>query len=235
MSDICRFPSSPGWERSRAAGPARAERERRVVECLKGGLAMAEIARREGITERGMRESIRNLVARRAPEATGEFIAAPMSRLNQALLVSFGAMSEEPPDPSPGVAAVDRVVRIVRALDLYHGLGGAAHGTETRRKLLESLVSGAEMTAPSLADHGCEERAAGTEADPSPDWAEFLVDALPQRVEKRGTGSRNRGRFPGGLSLRHGRPRTVIRGCPSHPRGPGVNNAPRLASACVSS
>jgi hypothetical protein len=144
---------------------------------------MAEIARREGITERGMRKYVRNLIARRAPEATGEFVAVQMSRLNEALLVSFGAMSGE------NLAAVDRVVRIVRELDLYHGLGGGARGTETRRKLLESLVSGAETTTPPLADQGCEERATGTEAHPTPDWAEFLAD-LPQGPEKPGTGSR---------------------------------------------
>ena len=102
MSDICCFPPSLVRERSRAAGPARAERERRVVECLKGGLAMAEIARREGITECGIRKSVRNLIARRAPEATGEFIAVQMNRLNEALVVSFGALSGE------NLAAVDR-------------------------------------------------------------------------------------------------------------------------------
>ncbi len=63
------------------------------MEGLKGGVAMAEIARREGISERGLRKYVRNLIARRAPEATGEFIAVQMSRLNEALLMSFGAMS----------------------------------------------------------------------------------------------------------------------------------------------
>ncbi len=81
----------------------------------------------------------RTLFARRAPEATGEFIATQMSRLNEALLVSFGAMSAE------NLPAVDRVVKIVRELDRYQGFGGGARGTATRRKLLESLNSGAEM------------------------------------------------------------------------------------------
>ncbi len=136
MSELRRLPTSP--RRERAARPATVERERRVVEALKGGLAMAEIGRREGISERGMRKYVRNLVTRRAPEATGAFIAAPMSRLNEALLLSFGAMSGE------NLAAVDRVVRIVRELDRFHEFDGGAGGTETRRKVLESLVSGAE-------------------------------------------------------------------------------------------
>ena len=94
-----------------------------MVEGLKGGVAMAEIARREGISERGMRKYVRTLFARRAPEATGEFIATQMSRLNEALLVSFGAMSAE------NLPAVDRVVKIVRELDRYQGFGGGARGT----------------------------------------------------------------------------------------------------------
>ncbi len=133
-----RAPAARDRVRSVRSRPAKAERERRVVEGLKGGVAMAEIARREGISERGMRKYVKNLFARRAPEATGEFIATQMNRLNEALLVSFGAMSPE------NLPAVDRVVRIVRELDRYQGFGGGARGTATRRKLLESLNSGAE-------------------------------------------------------------------------------------------
>lgn len=124
--------------RSVRSEPEKSERERRVVEGLRGGVAMAEIARREGISERGLRKYVRNLFARRAPEATGEFIATQMNRLNEALLVSFGAMSAE------NLPAVDRVVKIVRELDRYQGFGGGARGTAARRKLLENLNSGAE-------------------------------------------------------------------------------------------
>jgi hypothetical protein len=128
-----RSPAAPDGMRS-----AKSERERRVVEGLKGGLPMAEIARREGIPSRGYRKYFSSLFARRAPEATGEFIATQMSRLNEALIVSFGAMSGE------NLPAADRVVRIVRERDRYQGLSGGARGTEARRKLLESLNSGAE-------------------------------------------------------------------------------------------
>jgi DNA-binding CsgD family transcriptional regulator len=74
--------------RREAARRERAERERRVVGLLNGGLSMAEIAAREGITERGMRKYVRAVIARRGPEAT------------------------EPPDPSPGVIAVQVTPRI---------------------------------------------------------------------------------------------------------------------------
>jgi hypothetical protein len=92
-------PVSPPRGAQRAA---KAERERPVVEGPSGGLAMAEIARREGITERGLRKYVRNLIARRAPEATGEFIAVQMSRLHEALLVSFGASRERTSRRSTG-------------------------------------------------------------------------------------------------------------------------------------
>lgn len=145
-----RAPAARAATRPARSGPARAERERRVVEGLRGGLAMAEIARQEGISERELRKYIRNLFARRAPEATGEFVATQMSRLNEALGVSFAAMSAK-----QSLRAVDRVVKIVRELDRYQGLGGDARGTKTRRELLESLNSGADTeaspTGPALA------------------------------------------------------------------------------------
>ncbi len=170
MSEPDRLPSNPVGDRVPAARDAqrwaRAERERRVVEGLSGGLAMAEIARREGITVRGLRKYVRNLIARRAPEAAGEFIAVQMSRLNEALLMSFGAMS------GANLPAVDRVVRIVRELDRYQALSGGAQGTETRRKLLKSLDSGAGIApvAPPFAEGGFgEEGAEDAAADGTPE------------------------------------------------------------------
>jgi DNA-binding CsgD family transcriptional regulator len=124
--------------RSVRSEPGKSERERRVVEGLKGGVSMVEIARREGITQQGFRKYVLNLYANHAPEANREFIATQMIRLNAALNVSFGAKSAE------NLPAVDRVVKIVRELDRCHGVAGGARGTEARRKLLENLVSGAE-------------------------------------------------------------------------------------------
>ena len=62
-----------------------------------------------------MRKSIRALLARRAPAPPSEFLALQVSRLNEALLVAYGAMSAQ------NLEAVDRVVKIVRELDRYHG------------------------------------------------------------------------------------------------------------------
>ncbi len=148
-----------------------------MVEGLKGGVAMAEIARREGISVRGMRKYVRTLIARRAPEATGEFIATQLNRLNEALLVSFDAMS------SANLPAVDRVVRIVRELDRYHGLGGGAKGTETRRKLLESLVSGAEIESSGVAEDDSSDPLADIDLSP------LLGDPLSPGQAAQGTGT----------------------------------------------
>jgi hypothetical protein len=55
-------------------------------------------------------------LARRAPRSPAEFVALQVSRLNEALLVAYCAMGNQ------NLEAVDRVVKIVRELDRYHGL-----------------------------------------------------------------------------------------------------------------
>jgi hypothetical protein len=112
-------PSAPRRDRSSAARSAarqeRAEREATIVSLLNRGFPVAEIADRNGVSERAMRKSTRTLLARRAPAPPAEFLALQVSRLNEALLVAYGAMSAE------NLEAVDRVVKIVRELDRYHG------------------------------------------------------------------------------------------------------------------
>jgi DNA-binding CsgD family transcriptional regulator len=112
-------PPAPRRDRSpaarRAARQRRAEREARIVSLLNRGVSVAEIADRDGVGERAMRKTIRTLLARRAPAAPAEFLALQVSRLNEALFVASGAMS------AVNLEAVDRVVKIVRELDRYHG------------------------------------------------------------------------------------------------------------------
>jgi len=117
-------PPAPRRDRSPAARSAarqkRTEREARIVSLLNRGFSVAEIADRKGVSERAMRKSIRALLARRAPAPPAEFLALQVSRLNEALLVAYGAMSAE------NLQAVDRVVKIVRELDRYHGFAVAS-------------------------------------------------------------------------------------------------------------
>ena len=96
---------------SNAAAPARptvrrdrspAARERRVLGVLNGGQSAAEIATREGGSERGGLKSVSALITRRASEAADPFIAVQVNRLYPALRTSDGATSAET------LATVDR-------------------------------------------------------------------------------------------------------------------------------
>jgi len=80
-------------EARRAARLAKARRESRIVDLLNRGISVAEIAARENVTEKRMRALISEILARRMPEPPAEFVALQLSRLNEALLVAYGAMS----------------------------------------------------------------------------------------------------------------------------------------------
>jgi len=112
-------PIAPRRDRSPAARNAarrrRPERERRIINLLNVGVSISEIAAQERLSLKRMRNLVREILAQRVPQPPAEFVALQISRLNEALLVSYCAMSEA------NLKAVDRVVRIVRELDRYHG------------------------------------------------------------------------------------------------------------------
>jgi len=116
-------PPAPLRDRSiearRAARQAKARRERRIVDLLNRGVSVAEIAAREEVTEKRMRSVVSEILARRMPEPPAEFLALQVSRLSEALLVAYSAMS------GANLRAVDRVVKIVRELDRYHGFSAS--------------------------------------------------------------------------------------------------------------
>ena len=100
---------------------ARFEREQLIVDYPNRGVSVARIAARVGVGEKRMRAvicdprtGIRGL-ARRTPHPPEEFVAIQVGRLNEALLVAYSAMT------GANLKAVDRVVKIVRELDRYHG------------------------------------------------------------------------------------------------------------------
>ncbi|RBP12864.1 hypothetical protein DFR50_11353 [Roseiarcus fermentans] len=95
------------------------ERDQVIVEYLNRGVSVAEIAMRFDVSEKRMRANIREILARRMPAPPEEFVAVQVSRLNEALLVAYSAMTDA------NLKAVDRVVRIVRELDRYHGFAAA--------------------------------------------------------------------------------------------------------------
>src|SRR5208337_5370546 len=131
MSELAEtIPPAPLRNRSiearRAARLAKARRESRIFDLLNRGVSVAEIAARENVTEKRMRALISEILACRMPEPPAEFVALQLSRLNEALLVAYGAMS------GANLRAVDRVVKFVRELDRYHGF--SATERRSRRK-----------------------------------------------------------------------------------------------------
>ena len=112
-------PRDRSVEARRAKRQAKASRERRIIASLNRGVSVAVIAEWEDVGEKRMRALVRDILARRMPEPPAQFLAMQVSRLNEALLVSFDAMS------GSNLQAVDRVVKIVRELDRYHGFVAA--------------------------------------------------------------------------------------------------------------
>jgi len=75
-------------EARKAARLKKAAKEARIINQLNGGAAIAELAAREGVTERRIRMMVREILVRRMPPAPAEFAALQVSRLNEALLVA---------------------------------------------------------------------------------------------------------------------------------------------------
>ena len=104
------------------------DRERRIMFLLNAGASIAEIAAEQGVSLKRMRNLVREILAARAPQPPAEYLALQISRLNEALLVSYTAMHNSV--SGTNFEAVDRVVRIVRELDRYHGF--APHEVASR-------------------------------------------------------------------------------------------------------
>ena len=112
----------------RATRREKAKREARVVSLLNRGVSIPEIAAEEGLSLKRMRNLVREILAERMPQPPAEFLALQVSRLNEALLVSYGAMHTS--TLGTNFEAVDRVVRIVRELDRYHGFAAVPRSRE---------------------------------------------------------------------------------------------------------
>ena len=172
MTDPKHAPSPPSAPRDRspeareAARARKAERDRRVVGLLARGVAVAEIAEREGLSMSRTRGLLRESLARCAPQPPAAFCATQVGRLHAALRGPFDSMVTE---SGANVKAIDRVVAIVRELDRFHGFAAptarrvaqcraalmaastrspthsAATAGETGRKRLEALDSELEL------------------------------------------------------------------------------------------
>ncbi len=136
-------PCKRSVEDRRAARQERAARERRIVGFLNAGVSIAEIAAREDVTEKRMRALISEILGRRMPEPPAQFLAMQVSRLNEALLVAYGAMA------GGNLRAVDRVIKIVRELDRYHGFGAERRSAPGASPLGDAEQSRVALDPPS--------------------------------------------------------------------------------------
>jgi hypothetical protein len=136
----------------RATRLEKVQREERIVGLLNRGASVPEIAASEGLTLKRMRNVVREILSERMPQPPAEFLALQVNRLNEALLVSFTAMH----DPAAGTnfEAVDRVVRIVRELDRYHGFAAVPRSREEieANRLPPPVVRPLALEGPSPSD-----------------------------------------------------------------------------------
>ena len=148
MSDLQAAPTAAANPpaQARAARLEKFQREQAIVEYLNRGVSVAEISASVGVGEKRMRAIIREILARRMPGPPMEFGAVQMSRLNEALLVAYSAMSPT------NLGAVDRVIKIVRELDRYRGFCAAERRRPEASSGRESRAFDARRkTAPTVA------------------------------------------------------------------------------------
>src|SRR5271166_3969774 len=224
-------PPAPLRDRSiearRAARQAKARRERRIVDLLNRGVSVAEIAAREEVTEKRMRSVVSEILARRMPEPPAEFLALQVSRLSEALLVAYSAMS------GANLRAVDRVVKIVRELDRYHGfsasrsrvLGDAPQIEHEDRLALAARASRPE-TAPQVLEKAQILPGNGVAPDPqdaAPAQVSPALDPAPtNRPERRRKRLKRLNPRPEMAGLRKPRTRRMPR-CAAKPSRPASN------------
>ena len=106
-----------GPKRRRATKRELAKRDLRFVEKLAAGATIEEIAASEGISLKWARERKAAVLASRVIDPPHEFIKLQIRRLSEAMLVSYSAMS------NGDLRAVDKVIKVARELDRYHGFG----------------------------------------------------------------------------------------------------------------
>ena len=117
-------------EARRKARAKRDAREKWIIDKLNGGMSVTELAARQGVTLRRMQILVREILASRAPSPPAEYLALQVNRLNEAMIVAFGAMA------GSNLKAVDRVVRIVGEMDRYPGFfPRRARAPRNRRRL----------------------------------------------------------------------------------------------------
>ncbi len=145
MSESPEIPSPPAAPRDRSPEARKAarlrkdQREKRIIGLLNRGVSVAEIAARESISLNRMRKVVRQILERRMPQPPAEYAALQVNRLNEALLLSYSAMSN--PQSGTNFKAIDSVLKVVRELDRYHGFAPAGARREPVPRRLPAPAS----------------------------------------------------------------------------------------------
>ena len=168
---------------------AKFKREQVVVDTLNRGVSVAEIAARVGVGEKRMRAIIRDPrtgirgLARRMPhppeppDPSPGVVAIQLSRLNEALLVAYSAMSPT------NLKAVDQVVKIVRELDRY---GGAFAAEWARPEASPRIIPESQPGDPGLDDGEDSPRSLSPRSSrPDPGLGDAVDDRLCQARRRR--------------------------------------------------
>jgi hypothetical protein len=108
---------APAAEPAARVAPRRktADQRLRILERLTTGLSVAHIARVEKLTVRRVQQIIAAMLESREIDPPAGFVQLQVARLSDAMVVSHTMMMEG------DLRAVDRMIRLARELDRYHG------------------------------------------------------------------------------------------------------------------
>ena len=106
-------------EATRGRRLATAERRRTVFELVVSGHSYESIARETGLSPSALRRDIDKAIAARAIEAPQRYVHLQVARIEKALLAADAAIERG------DVRAVSQYLKVVAALDRYHGLAAA--------------------------------------------------------------------------------------------------------------
>ena len=133
-------------QRQRAATRGRrlatAERRRTLFELVVSGHSYEAIARETGLSPSALRRDVGKAIAARAIEAPERYVHLQVARIEKALLAADAAIERG------DVRAVSQYLKVVAALDRYHGLAAALTPPEPASAPAEPRLSAA---APPLA------------------------------------------------------------------------------------
>ncbi len=106
-------------EATRAWRLATAERRQTLFELIVSGHSYAAIARETGLSPSALRRDVGKAIAARSIEAPERYVHLQVARIEKALLAADAAIERG------DVRAVSQYLKIVAALDRYHGLATA--------------------------------------------------------------------------------------------------------------